>query len=189
MPPGTIVLYVATSLDGYVATPDGGVAWLDEFDTSERAGGGDEETGDDDERGGYDAFFADVDCLVVGSRTYEQVLGFGDWPYADRPTYVATSRDLPRATDHVELVDGDVAELAGCLRREYDTVWLVGGAALAQSFLREGVVDQIRLNVVPLLLGDGIPLFGDGPRRSLDLVETTRYPSGIVELCYDVGTE
>ncbi|MDS0278087.1 dihydrofolate reductase family protein [Halomicroarcula sp. S1AR25-4] len=172
----TTVLYVATSVDGYVATADGGVDWLDGFQSDEVSEG-------------YDAFFDDVDCLVMGSTTYEQVLGFGEWPYDGRPTYVVTSRDLPRAADTVEFVSGGVDELAERLERRGDRIWLVGGAQLAQAFLREGHVDRLRLAVVPILLGGGISLFGDGPRQALTLVETTEYANGLVELAYEIDTE
>ena len=124
---GTVTLYIAASLDGFIATEDGCVEWLEEHAGAE----------DGSDRS-YEEFFADVDCLVVGSRTYEQVLSVGEWPYGERPTYVVTSRDLPLATDRVELVAGDLRELTADLEERYDRIWLVGGAALAQSFLNEG---------------------------------------------------
>jgi dihydrofolate reductase len=198
---GRVTLYVAVSLDGYVASPDGGVSWLEAFGPSDDEGG----------PGSFGTFLATVDCLVMGSRTYEQVLSFGEWPYGDRPTVVVTSRDLPRATAAVEFVDtgeregaGDagVAELAADLRRRHGHVWLVGGAHLARSFLRADAVDELRLTVAPLLLGDGIPLFGgghgtDGAGREDDREDghgahalsfrgATPEPNGLVELRYVV---
>lgn len=174
---GRITLYIATSVDGFVADADGGVGWLDEYQT---------ET--DGVASGYDAFFAGVDCLVMGSATYEQVRGFGEWPYEDRPTYVVTRRDLPLAAESVELVADDVERLAARLRAEYDHVWLVGGARLAQSFLGANGVDELHLALVPVLLGRGIPLFGEeGGTHDLSLLDTTAYGSGIVELRYRVG--
>jgi dihydrofolate reductase len=175
MTDGRVIRYVATSVDGYVATGDGGVEWLDGVET------------DADGASGYEAFFADVDCLVMGANTYEQVLTFGAWPYEDRPTYVFTHRELARATDAVTVVEGDVAGLVADLKREHDRIWLVGGAALARTFLREGQVDELRLNVVPVLLGSGIALFGEtGERRSVRHVGATTHGSGIVELRYRV---
>lgn len=173
MPPGRVTLYVATSADGYLADEDGGVEWLSRFEE------GDDQTG-------YDEFLAGVDCLVMGSRTYEQVRGFGDWPYGDRPTYVFTARDLPRAAEPVEFVDGEVSTLAARLRREGAHVWLVGGADLARAFLRADEVDELRLTLVPVLLGGGLPLFADTPRRWLRLVAATTRASGLVELRYAV---
>lgn len=174
-----ITLYVAGSLDGYVADEDGGVDWLETFEDSYEDG----ESG-----GSYETFFETVDCLVMGANTYEQILGFGEWPYGDRPTVVATHRNLPRAHDGVTLSSGNPSELIeeaipdGC-----EHVWLVGGAALARSFLREDLIDEIRLSVIPVLLGSGIPLFGGSDiRRSLHLTGATAYESGIVEVSYTV---
>jgi dihydrofolate reductase len=168
-----VTLYIATSVDGYVADTEGGVGWLDEFGEETVAG--------------FGAFFETVDCLVVGSATYEQVRGFGEWPYGDRPTYVFTHRDLPRATEAVEFVAGDPAAVVAELREQYDHVWLVGGAALARSFLRAREIDTLRLSLVPILLGDGIPLFaGEYDRQRLRLRATTTHGSGIVEHHYEV---
>jgi dihydrofolate reductase len=169
------VLYIAASVDGFVADADGDVAWLDEY-------------GDGESTDRYEAFFAGVDRLVMGSRTYEQVLGFGEWPYGSTPTVVVTRRDLPRATDAVELYAGDLATLARRLDREHERVWLVGGALLARAFLRQGLVDVLRLHVVPVVLGQGVALFDDaGERTALTLVDATTSESGIVELHYRVA--
>ncbi|MGM0592814.1 MAG: dihydrofolate reductase family protein [Halobacteriota archaeon] len=179
MSAGTVTLYIATSLDGFVATGDGGVSWLEPFE---------EEASDRATATSYEEFFAGVDCLVMGSKTYEQVLGFGDWPYGETPTYVVTHRDLPRVDDAVTFYDGDLRELAGRLRRQYAHSWLVGGAELAQAFLRFDLVDDIRLSIAPVLLGSGIAFFDDaGTTHDLTLRDTTTFQNGIVELWYDVG--
>jgi dihydrofolate reductase len=177
MTEGAIVLYIATSVDGYVATEDGGVKWLKEFES----GATDAAVED------YEAFFASVDALIMGARTYEQVLTFGEWPYEDRPTYVLAHDEHPRATEAITFVDDDVGALAARLRDAYDRVWLVGGAQVAQSFLRERAVDELRLSLVPVLLGSGIPLFERaGEQQRLRLRGTTSHETGIVELRYDV---
>jgi dihydrofolate reductase len=170
-----ITLYIAASVDGYIATGDGSVDWLEAFGQ------------DPEEPGGYEAFYETVDCLVMGSRTYEQVLGFGGWPYAGKPTYVLTSRDLPRADDAVQFAEGDVEALADRLTAQYDHVWLVGGADLAQTFLRHHLVDRLQLTLVPVLLGAGVRLFTDtGGQAALRHRETTTHESGLVELRYDI---
>lgn len=175
--PGTNTLYIAASVDGYIATEDGGVEWLDEFHPDHES----------ESESGYEAFFSGVDCLVMGSNTYEQVLDFGTWPYESKPTYVLTHRDLPRVTDAVELVDGEVSPLETRLRRRYDHIWVVGGATVAQEFLRASELDELRLNVVPVLLGSGIALFDStGRRHDLALVDTTTYRNGVVKLHYEV---
>ncbi|USZ72224.1 dihydrofolate reductase family protein [Natronosalvus halobius] len=175
MTTGTITLYIATSVDGFVATEDGGVEWLEAFQS----------TGESD--GGYDAFFADIDALVMGSNTYEQVRSFGAWPYEDRPTYVLTHDDSVPVVDTVEFVDEPVADLAPRLREQYGRIWLVGGAQVAREFLEARQVDQLRLTIAPILLGGGICLFGTkGLRNRLKLEETTALESGLVDLRYGI---
>ncbi|ELY86524.1 bifunctional deaminase-reductase domain-containing protein [Natrialba hulunbeirensis JCM 10989] len=187
------ILYIATSVDGYIATDDGSVSWLEEIADAGADGSTDDPTATENTEptnGGYDAFFASVDCLVMGSTTYEQVLDFGAWPYEDRLTYVLTSRELPLATDAVELVDDDPAALVERLKRHHDRIWLVGGATIAQSLLRANAVDELRLTLAPILLGSGISLFGDseaGTRHALELLETTPRETGLVELRYRIG--
>ncbi|WP_416838450.1 dihydrofolate reductase family protein [Haloferax sp. DFSO52] len=180
MPTSRITLYIAASVDGYIATDDGGVEWLNEFE---------QDTANGDITEAYEEFFDSLDCLVMGATTYEQIRGFGAWPYEDRPTYVFTHRDLPRATETVEFVDGDVDSVATELETQYDHIWLVGGAHLAREFLREHHVDELRLSVIPVLLGSGIPLFTeDHETRRLQHLDTTTYNSGIVELHYKIRT-
>ena len=169
-----VTLYIATSVDGYIADENGDVDWLDEF-----------EAGDSE---GFDEFFERVDCLVMGATTYEQILGFDDWPYADKPTYVFTHRDLSPATDAVEFVDQPAGEVSRSLRQEHDRIWLVGGATLVQAFLGEHEIDEFRLFFVPILLGSGIPLFdGESDRQRLQLLDVAVRDSGIVEHHYEVG--
>jgi dihydrofolate reductase len=176
MATGHITLYIATSVDGYVAAEDGGVDWLEEFQSAEG-----------EETGGVSEFVENVDCLVMGATTYEQVLGFGEWPYGEKPTYVFTNRELSPATEAVEFVDDDVRSFSKDLKRQYERIWLVGGAKLAQSFLREREVDTLRLFFVPLLLGDGIRLFGgDYDRQRLRLLNTDSDSGGIVEHHYEI---
>ena len=178
MTEGSITLYIAASVDGYIATEDGGVSWLEEYQ---------DETEADDGAGGYEEFFDSVDSLVMGSTTYEQVLDLGEWPYEQKPTYVITRSDLPLATEAVELFGGDIDSLARDLKQQHEHSWLVGGAKLAQAFLQADHVSALHLNLIPVLLGSGIPLFADieGP-YDLRLIESNAHSSGIVELRYNV---
>lgn len=179
MTEGKITLYIAASVDGYIATEDGGVSWLEQYQ---------DETETDDGAGGYEDFFDSVECLVMGATTYEQVLGFGEWPYEQKPTYVITRRDLPLASSAVELFDGDLDSLARELKQQYEHIWLVGGAQIAQEFLRIDHVNTLQLSLIPVLLGNGIPLFADidGP-HDLRLIETTALSGGILELQYSIN--
>ena len=126
-----------------------------------------------------------IDCYVLGSRTYEHALQLG-WPYGDTPTVVVTNRELPSTRKSVEFYSGDLKRLVDeILAPRYGNIWLVGGAMLCQSFLRLGLVDEIRLSVVPVLLGDGLRLFGNSSTETRwRLKDVVAYKTGIVELWY-----
>lgn len=172
-----IIYYVAASLDGFIATPDGSVEWLASFENS----------GEDY---GYREFLDSVDALIMGSRTYEQVIGFDvPWPYADRPTWVVTHRDLESRPGVTLTSDPPAVVAAELERRGHERVWLVGGGALAQAFRQERLVTGYIVSLMPVILGEGIRLFGAaGEAESLRLVETILYDSGAVQLHY-VGGE
>jgi dihydrofolate reductase len=165
----TVVLYVATSLDGYIARGDGAVDWL--FTDGEY---------------GYSAFFEGIDALFMGSKTYGQVLTFGPWPYPGKPTWVFTRRTLKSGREDVVFVRGEPAtvldQLAG---RGLDRIWLVGGAGLVASFRAAGLIDEYILSIHPILLGDGILLFpGPAPEERLALVGSEAYASGLLQVHY-----
>ena len=164
-----VVLYVATSLDGFIADCDGGVDWL--FTDGDY---------------GYSAFYDSIGALIMGRKTYEQVLSFGEWPYDGKAAYVYTRSVLPGEHPHVEFVSGDVGEFVAALRaRCSQDIWLVGGAQLIAPFRAQGLIDQYVLSVHPVLLGEGIPLFrGTQPRAGLRLEDAKSYPSGLVQLVY-----
>jgi dihydrofolate reductase len=130
----------------------------------------------------------------MGSRTYETALGFDaqglGWPYGDKPTFVLTTRELPRVRETVELYSGDLAQLVnGRLRREFRTIWFVGGGVVSAECLRLGLADEVRYSVVPILIGDGIRFFEKLDEDiALHLTEVKAYRNGMVELCYDVRT-
>jgi dihydrofolate reductase len=166
-----VKLFIATSLDGFIADRDGGVDWL---------------FADGDY--GYAAFFDSVETLIMGRRTYEQVLGFGEWPYGEKPTYVFTRGAPGGDHPHVRFVSGDAGALVEELRgRSSGDMWLVGGAALVSAFRELHLIDEYILSVHPVLLGDGIPLFERPlPRESLRLREELSFESGLVQLRYAV---
>lgn len=126
-----------------------------------------------------------IDCYVLGSRTYEHALQLG-WPYGDTPTIVLTNRKLPSTRKSVEFYSGDLKRFVDeILAPRYGNVWVVGGAMLGQSFLRLGLVDEIRLMIAPVTLGDGLSLFGDsGTEQRWNLKNVVAYKNGYVELAY-----
>src|ERR1700728_1522205 len=171
----TVTLHVVSSLDGFIAKKDNSVSWMDSSDVYER--------GVPDEDGAE--VIQSIDCSVLGSRTYEHALQLG-WPYGDTPTVVMTNRELPSARESVEFYSGDLKRLVGeILAPRYENIWLVGGAMLGQSFLRLGLVGEMRLMIAPLILGDGLHLFGDsGTEQKWHLKNVVAYKNGFVELSY-----
>jgi dihydrofolate reductase len=128
----------------------------------------------------------------MGSRTYETALafegkGFG-WPYGDKPTFVLTSRDLPRRRDTVEFYSGDLAHFVNeRLRSTFRTIWFVGGGSVSGHCLRLALADEVRYSILPILIGDGIRFFDTLDKDiALHLAEVKAYKSGMVALCYDV---
>ena len=158
-----IIYYVAASLDGFIATPAGGIDWLKPF----------EGTGEDY---GYGEFYASIEAVLLGRATYEKSLQFPQWPFAGKAYWVCS-----HATGNTPAsVVGEMK--ARGLRR----AWLVGGGKLAAAFRAEHLITEYIVSIVPVLLGAGIPLFdGAGPRDDLRLAHAKRYDSGIVQLRYE----
>jgi dihydrofolate reductase len=179
-----VTIHMAASLDGFIARKDGNVDWLE---TSDEFAGGDTL-----DPGFVETFLKTIDCYVMGSRTYETALsfearGFG-WSYGDKPTFILSSRDLPRTRATVEFYSGDLAQLVnGRLRPAFRSIWFVGGGAVAGECLRLGLADEVRYSILPILIGDGISFFEKLDRDvPLHLAEVKAYKSGTVELCYEV---
>jgi len=169
-------VFVGTSVDGFIARRDGGLDWLP-------AGGG--------EPHGYDEFFATVDALVIGRKTYETVLAFPDWPYGKKPVFVLShSLAAPcPAGAVVEHMSGDPAEVAAKLAaRGIRHVYVDGGITI-QRFLAAGLIQRLIITRVPVLLGDGIPLFGPLEHDLvLKHVATRQFASGLVQSEYVIST-
>lgn len=175
---------MAASLDGFIARKDGRVDWM--------------ETSDDFESGETLApefiqeFLRTIDCYVMGSRTYETALGFEGkgfgWAYGDKPTFVLTTRELPRTRETVEFYCGDLAQLVNeRLKPAFASIWFVGGGAVCGECLRLGLADEVRYSIMPILIGEGISFF-EGLQKdvSLHLVEVKTYKSATVALRYEV---
>jgi len=173
-----VTLHVVSSLDGFIAKKDNSVSWL-------HNSAGVYEPGVSVSEAEAAAFVKAIDCYVLGSRTYEHALELG-WPYGDTPTVVVTGRKLPSTRTSVEFYSGDLKTLLDeQLAPRYRNIWLVGGAMLSQRFLELGLVDEIRLTIAPILLGDGLRLFGGSMREEKwDLKNLVAYKNGFVELSY-----
>ncbi len=177
----SVVLHVVSSLDGFIAKRDNDVSWMESTSVYEA---GVTLSGEQ-----IAAFLKTIDCYVLGSRTYEHALKLG-WPYGDTPTVVVTSRVLQAATKTVEFYSGDLKALVEeKLAPRYRNIWLVGGAILCQSFMELGLVDEIKLTIAPVLLGDGLRLFGDlQTEKRWKLKNVVAYKNGFVELSYSAAT-
>ena len=173
-----VTLHVVSSLDGFIARKDNSVSWMD-------GNGKVYEAGVSISAEEAAAFVKAIDCYVLGSRTYEHALELG-WPYGDTPTVVVTSRELPQARGSVEFYSGDLKTLVDVkLAPRFRNIWLVGGAILCQRFLSLGLVDEIKLTIAPVLLGDGLRLFGSSPKEERwDLKNVVAYKNGFVGLTY-----
>ncbi len=179
-----VTIHMAASLDGFIARKDGSVDWLetpDEFPDGATM-----------DPGFVEDFLKTIDCYVMGSRTYETALhfeakGFG-WSYGDKPTFVLTSRDLPRTRETVEFYSGDLVQFVnGRLRPTFRSVWFVGGGTVCGECLRLGLADEVRYSILPILIGDGISFFEKLDRDiALHLAEVKGYESGMVALHYEV---
>jgi dihydrofolate reductase len=170
-----VSVFIGTSVDGFIARPDGNLDFLP-------ADGG--------EPHGYNEFIATIDALVIGRKTFETVLAFPDWPYGDKRVIVLSGKPL----DFSAVRGGSVKQMSGTpleIVAKLETsgihhVYLDGGITI-QRFLGAGLVNRLIITRVPVLIGEGIPLFGSLPRDvRLKHVATYHYPSGLVKSEYEV---
>ena len=185
--------YCAATLDGYIADPDDGIDWLMGYEGSFEGKGA--EPGPMSDGGSYDRFYEGVGALVSGSTTYEFVIDHlgteGEWPYAGKPYWVMSSRELPQPPgDHdVRIVEAGAADVHEQMvaAAEGRNIWIVGGGNVASQFADAGLLDELLLTVVPVVLGAGKPLFDRRlPGGPMQLTGTTPFETGMVELRYEI---
>lgn len=167
-----VIYFVATSLDGFVARSDGAVDWL--FTDGDY---------------GFDAFLESVDTVLMGRRTYDHVLelvGDGPWPYPNKTCTVFSRTRAGTVDERVRFRDDPPRAVIESLRREPGGhVWLVGGGDLAHDFLRDDLVDELRVAIHPIVLGRGRPLFdGDAVERRFSLETVKQHPNGLLQCDY-----
>jgi dihydrofolate reductase len=172
---------MVSSLDGIIAKKDNSVSWFDISDYYEK--GISEQDPEE--------FLKTIDCYVMGSRTYEHALELSKsygWAYGDVPTIVVTHRNLPVDRKNIEFYSGHLNKLVNeRLKPAYKNVWLVGGSMLVKDFIRLKLADEIRLSILPIILGDGTPFFDQiRQEQALHLKDVTAYKSGMVELRYEI---
>ncbi len=176
------IAYIAQSLDGYIARPDGDIAWLDEIDHH-----------DQDGDYGWADFISTVDCIAMGRHSYEKVLSFGEWPYA-LPVYVLSSHTAYRAEPPEDKNPGAASFLSGSPKeileqlqnRVHSSVYIDGGQTICR-FIDAALLNEMIISTVPVLLGSGIPLFGKlRTGAQLSLRQSVEYKSGLVKSHYTV---
>ena len=177
----SITIHMVSSLDGMIAKKDHSVSW---FDTSHYYDKGVD--GQDPQE-----FLKTIDCYVMGSKTYEHALELSKsygWAYGDKPTIVLTSRNLASGKPNIEFYSDDLNKLVNeRLKPNYKNVWVAGGAILTKEFIRQKLADEIRVSILPIILGEGILFFDNiGLEQTLHLANTTAYKNGMVELRYKI---
>lgn len=167
-----VKLFFAASLDGFVAGPNGELDWLLE-----------------DQDYGYETFIADVDTLLIGRRTYDVIADFDYWPYGDRNIYVLSRRDNQPIDDRVTFVRRSVEELIGDLREQPGgDIWLVGGIQLLRAAVEHDLIDEVVVNIHPVILSDGVPVIPAVDKRiRLSLIDHQVYDVGLILLRYRVN--
>jgi dihydrofolate reductase len=167
-----VSIYIASSIDGYIARPDGNLDWLQYG-----------HTGDEDY--GFNKFINNIDAVIMGKNTYEVVAGFDKWAYSKR--VIVLSSTLIEVRKEAELFSGQLTELLAKLYSEgVGHIWVDGGVT-ASKFLEADLVDEITISIIAMVLGCGIPLFSTMHREhKCHLVSTQSYPSGLMQLKYEV---
>ncbi len=172
-------VYIATSVDGFIARNNGGVDWLPNGEDSK-----------DSEDYGYQEFIDSVDALVMGRNTYELTSSFDSWPYGEKPVFVLSSRkidipeDIARTVESMCMPPQEV--VCSLSKRGFKHLYIDGGKTI-QGFLREGLIQQLIITKVPILIGTGIPLFSSLPHDvKLHHLETRQFENGLVQTKYEV---
>lgn len=169
--------WIASSLDGYIATKDGGLDWLTKYDSA------------DEEGFGYERFIATVGTVVMGRATYDWLAAQDgvEWPYAEKRAIVVTSRPLEEPIGKLETWSQGVDSLIAYLRELEDgDVWMAGGGQLQQAFIERDALDTLEIFIMPDLIGSGIPLFPEtDAQRTVSLVTVEQMAAGCVRMMYD----
>ncbi|KAA3625142.1 MAG: dihydrofolate reductase [Bacteroidetes bacterium] len=167
-----IIIYIASSLDGYIARKDGAIDWLPT---------------EADEDYGYEAFLQGVDTVLMGNKTYQQVRGFDvEYPYKNFKNFVFTRNQDLSKDEYVDFIREEPASFMKTLKNQPSgNIWLIGGGEIINNATIQGVADELILFVMPVVLGEGLPLFlKSADDRKLELLNSKTYKSGVVELHY-----
>ena len=168
-------LFIAASLDGYIAREDGSLDWLDTIPNPDQLDHG------------YYPFYDSIDTILMGRKTYEEVLGFGvDWPYPDCKTYILSSKEVAIKTENTFLINDPLKDkIHEWVNEDGKDIWVCGGGQLISSMLDLGLIDEMLISITPVILGAGIPLFPNSPKETkLKLIKSESFDTGFVNLTY-----
>jgi dihydrofolate reductase len=178
---GKLILYIATSLNGFIARPDGNLDWLTSVPSP--ASGGDY---------GYRELLNSINTVIMGRKTYQEVLNMGiDWPYSEFITYIASRQsDLNIQSPKTYILKDNLKETVLHLKHTSDkNIWLVGGGQLITTFIEQDLLDMMILTIVPKIIEDGIPLFAHKPKETTwKLAGVQTFDTGLVNLTYEKNT-
>jgi dihydrofolate reductase len=152
------ILLIASSLDGYIAKNNGSIDWLPVNCSS-----------------GYNDFYKSIDTVIMGKKTYDQVLTFGAYPYKDKKSYVLTRNDTQSNDENIQLVNNVEKLIKNLLTSTGSNIWLIGGAEIITTFMNLGFIDEIIISIIHVVLGSGISLFTNIQKETkLQLINTTK---------------
>jgi dihydrofolate reductase len=176
-----VTIHMVSSLDGIIAKKDNSISWFETSDKYEKGVAVEEP----------EEFLKTIDCYVMGSKTYEFALELSKeygWAYGDKPTTVLTNRNLQTDRQNIEFFSGDLNKFVNeKLKPKFKNVWVVGGSLVTKDFIRLKLADEIRISILPIILGGGLPFFDHiGQEQALRLKDTKAYKNGMVELCYEI---
>ena len=170
-----IILYIAASLDGRIAEPNGGLEWLTGFPNPDKTDYG------------YKELLASVDTVIMGGRTYRELLNMDViWAYPEQMTYVVSRHDW-ETKEKIRFITDNIVETISSLRKEQGKdIWLVGGGKLVSILLAADLIDEMQICYFLVILGEGIPLFPEQPKNfEWKLIEVQTYDSGVLKDCYN----
>ncbi|MFT8426008.1 MAG: dihydrofolate reductase family protein [Liquorilactobacillus sp.] len=169
-----VILSIAMSLDGFIAKPDGNVDWLRNVPNPEKIDYG------------FSEFYKTIDTTLMGNNTYKEILGFGiPFPFPDKKNYVF-SRSKQTDTESVQFITNEIPSFVQELKRQNGSdIWLIGGGQINTEFLNNGLIDELLIRIVPIVIGEGLPLFAEKPTETIfKVVKTETFNTGVIQITY-----
>ncbi len=168
-----IKLFIASSLDGFIARPDGSLDWLP----------------NDGNDYGYNDFITTIDTTLMGGKTYRDVLTFGDFPYKNLQNFVFTRNRSIKKKPYVKFISEQICQFTHTLKTQTGKdIWLIGGGEIIAELFNANLIDEYIITLIPVILGKGIPLFISlNKQAQLNLIDVKHFPTGVVQLYYQTA--